>query len=235
MRKNISIVILLVLGLFACESKKPDFVIEGKIDGLKKGKLYLQKIQDSTLINIDSIEFYNTNQFKIERELEYPEVMYLQLVKDTIESTDNFISFFADKGKLNISAELDQFMFAELEGDYANQKTFQKYAETIKRFGEQKLDLIKAEIEARKSENQEKLDSVNAAYNKMNQRRYLFAINFALGHPNLEVSPYIILNQADYINTKYLDTLYQALDNKIKKSHYGLKLKDLISDHKSQL
>lgn len=223
---------LLILSVIACNNKKPDFVIEGQIKGLKKGKIYLQKMNDSAIINIDSVEFYNTNQFRIERELEYPEVMYLQLEKDTIETTDNFIAFFADKGNLKVNADLDQFMFAEVKGDYANQMTFQKYSKTIKRFGEQKLDIIKAEIEARKNNNQERLDSVNEAYNKMNRRRYLFAVNFALAHPDLEVSPYIIINQSQYINKNYLDTIYKALNTKVKKSHYGQRLKEIIEADK---
>lgn len=229
MNKRI-LVFFLVLGFLACESKSPDFVIEGKIEGLKKGKLYLQKIKDTTLINIDSIEFYNTSQFRFERELEYPEVMYLQLQRDTIENTDNFVSFFADKGKITIDAKRDQFMFAELKGDYKNQQKFQEYSKTIKRFGDQKLDLIEAEINARKNNDQDKLDSINKSYNKMNRRRYLFAINFALGHPDLEVSPYIVINQAEYINKQYLDTIYQGLKHNIKKSHYGKKLKVIIEN-----
>lgn len=229
MNKRI-LVFFLVLGFLACESKSPDFVIEGKIEGLKKGKLYLQKIKDTTLINIDSIEFYNTSQFRFERELEYPEVMYLQLQSDNIENTDNFVSFFADKGKITIDAKRDQFMFAELKGDYKNQQKFQEYSKTIKRFGDQKLDLIEAEINARKNNDQDKLDSINKSYNKMNRRRYLFAINFALGHPDLEVSPYIVINQAEYINKQYLDTIYQGLKHNIKKSHYGKKLKVIIEN-----
>jgi len=224
-------ILVLILGfmLFACESKPPDFVIEGKIEGLKKGKVYLQQIKDSVIVNIDSIEFYNSNQFRIERDLEYPEVMYLQLQKDTIETTDNFIAFFADKGILKIDAELDQFMYAKVECNYTNQKKFQEYSDVIKRFGDQKLDLIKAEMEARKNSNQEKLDSVNTAYDKMNKRRYLFAVNFALNHPDLEVSPYIVINQAKYISPKYLDTIYQSLDRSIRSSYYGKKLNDLIT------
>lgn len=231
MNKRI-IVFFLILGFLACENKPPDFVIEGEIEGLKKGKLYLQKIKDSTLINIDSVEFYNTSQFRIERDLEYPEVMYLQLKKDTIETTDNFVSFFADKGKLTVKAKLDQFMFAELEGDYVNQQKFQEYSEIIKRFGDQKLDLIEAEINARKNKNQDKLDSINESYNKMNRRRYFFAINFAFGHPDLEVSPYILINHAEYINTKYLDSVYQSFDKSVQKSYYGKQLNDLITQRR---
>jgi len=230
MNKRI-LILSFALGLIACESQKPDFIIEGKIEGLKKGKLYLQKIKDSTIVNIDSVKFYNNNQFRFERKLDYPDVMYLQLQKDTIEKADNFVSFFADKGNISVNAELNKFMFAEVKGDYPNQKKFQEYSKTIKRFGDQKLDLIKAEIEARKSSNQDKLDSVNEAYNNMNRRRYLYAVNFALVNPELEVSPYIVINQAKYISKNYLDTIYSGLNSKVQKSYYGIKLKELIDEN----
>ncbi len=218
---------LFVIFILSCNSKQPDLVISGQIEGLKKGKIYLQKIKDSTIVNLDSIDFYNTNQFKLEVNLSHPEVMYLQLKKDTVDKVDNFISFFADKGKLNVDAKLSEFNLAKLNSNYKNQQKFQEYSQNIKRFGDQKLDLIKAELEARKDNNQERLDSVNMAYNTMSKRRYLYAINFAMSHPDLEVSPFIILNQAQYINSKYLDSVYNSLDKSIQKSYYGQQLKQL--------
>lgn len=227
---NIRIISLfIILILWSCDQKSPDFIIEGQIEGLKKGKLYLQKIKDSTIVNLDSLIFYNNNQFKFERQLAYPEVLYLQLKKDSTETTDNFISFFADQGTVSINAKLDQFMFAEIKGDYPNQQKFMEYSKTLKRFADQKLDLIKAEINARKNANQQKLDSINAAYNKMNQRRYLFAVNFAMAYPELEVSPYVLLNQAEFISKSYLDSVYQKFDAKIQKSYYGIKLNELLA------
>ena len=39
--------------------------ITGSIDGLKKGTLYLQKISDSLIKNVDSIEIDGNNDFKL--------------------------------------------------------------------------------------------------------------------------------------------------------------------------
>ncbi|MBS3739454.1 DUF4369 domain-containing protein [Mesohalobacter halotolerans] len=225
--------LVVFISTLSCETKNPDLTITGEISGLKKGKLYLQKVKDSAIINIDSLELYNTNQFQFDVQLNHPEVMYLQLEKDTLERADNFIAFFADKGHLNVNAELDAFMYAKIKADYKNQQQFQEYSQNIKRFGDQKLELIKAELEARKANNQNRLDSINQAYNKMSTRRYLYAINFAMNHPDLEVSPYVILNQAQYINTKYLDSVYQSFDKSIQKSYYGQELNNLVTQRHS--
>lgn len=230
MKKYIFILISF-LAILACENEKPDLLIKGHIKGLKKGKLYLQTLTDSIIVNLDSVSFYNSNRFRFERKLDYPQVMYLQLKKDSIDPADNFIAFFADKGKVNVKAELGRFIFAEAEADYPNQKAFGDYSKNIKRFGDQKLDLIKAEMEARKSGDSEKLDSVNLAYNRMHKRRYLYTVNFAFSHPDLEVSPYIVMNQARYINKKYLDSVYQSFHKSIQKSYYGKQLNDLITQN----
>jgi hypothetical protein len=226
--------LLIVIAVLSCETKKPDLTITGQIDGLKKGKIYLQKVKDSTIVNLDSLELYNTNQFNFDVELNQPEVMYLQLEIDTIDQTDNFIAFFADKGKLEVKAKLDEFSYANLNADYKNQQKFQEYSQNIKRFADQKLDLIKAELEARKANNQDRLDSINKVYNSMTQRRYLYAINFAMNHPDLEVSPYVILNQAEFITPKYLDSVYQSFDKSIQKSYYGQQLNNLVTQRQSK-
>lgn len=229
MKHQIIAVLVLALVIVSCQDKKPDLVIEGQIKGLKKGKLFLQNIKDSTIVNLDSVEFYNTNQFKFDVNLDQPEVMYLQLEKDTVDQDDNFIAFFADKGHLKVEAKLNEFSFAKIEADYKNQQKFQEYSQNNKRFADQKLDLIKAEIEARKANDQNRLDSVNRVFNAMKRRQYLYAINFTMGNPDLEVSPYIILNQAEFITTKYLDSVYQSFDKSIQKSYYGKRLNDLIT------
>jgi len=227
MKKYLAIIVLSIL-ILSCNSKREDLVITGKIVGLKKGKLFLQKIKDTAIINLDSVSFYNTNDFSFSIELEHPEVLYLQLQTDTLNEVDNFIPFFADKGNLQVNTTLEQFSLPEITADYENQKVFNVYSVNLKRFADSKLDLIKAELEARRSNNEAKLDSVNAAYDRMNRRRVLYAINYAKAHPNLEVSPYIVLNQAQYINKRYLDTVYNAMDKTIQNSFYGKQLKELM-------
>ncbi len=227
--KRIVGVVIACLIIFSCSSKREDLIITGQVKGIKKGKLFLQKVSDSVIVNLDSITFYNNDDFTFTVELEHPEMMYLELQKDTLEEPgQNFVPFFADKGNLMVNSSLDKFVYATIDADYENHKVFTTYASNIKRFGDFKLDLIKEELEARKNDDQQKLDSINEAYDRMNKRRVLYAINFAKANPKLEVSPYIVLDQARYINKSYLDTVYRALDKKIQKSFYGKQLKAMI-------
>lgn len=54
MKKIISILSVITL-LSACKEKK-SFTLSGHVDGLKKGTLYLQKMKDTLIVNLDSIQ-----------------------------------------------------------------------------------------------------------------------------------------------------------------------------------
>ena len=56
-------------------------ILTGTVDGLRKGTLYLQKIQDSTLVNIDSVVVNGNPEFQFKTEIESPEIYYLYLKK----------------------------------------------------------------------------------------------------------------------------------------------------------
>ena len=49
------------------------------IKNFKKGNIYLQKISDSTLINVDSIFVTNEKPITLSHDLESPELFYLYL------------------------------------------------------------------------------------------------------------------------------------------------------------
>ena len=62
------------------------------IENFKKGNIYLQKISDSTLINVDSIFVTNDKPIILSHDLESPELVYLYLDGSSI---DKRIEFFA--------------------------------------------------------------------------------------------------------------------------------------------
>ena len=64
------------------------------IDGFKKGNIYLQKIQDSTLVNIDSVFVDEKGEIVLNYEISSPEIFYLNL---DISKNDNRIEFFGEK------------------------------------------------------------------------------------------------------------------------------------------
>jgi len=52
MKLKLLFVIFIIMG---CENEKNQINVNVQIDGFKKGKIYLQKIKDSVLVNLDSI------------------------------------------------------------------------------------------------------------------------------------------------------------------------------------
>ena len=92
------LVIFFGLLIFSCEKKEKNsdnlMIVNGSIDGLRKGTLYLQKIQDTVLVNIDSIQINGIPNFEFRTPIETAEVFYLYLDKEDGDSLNDRILFF---------------------------------------------------------------------------------------------------------------------------------------------
>ena len=91
----LGLVCLLVLA--SC-GKDGDFTLTGKINGLKKGKIYLQRIEDTSLINIDSVIVDGNPEFEFITDLKEPQIVYLTLEKVDAYEYDDRIMIFAEPG-----------------------------------------------------------------------------------------------------------------------------------------
>ena len=83
--------------------------ITGSIDGLKKGTLYLQKISDSLIKNVDSIEIEGNSKYKLGDNISDSQVYYLYLKKNDGDTLNDRIPFFAEKGDIIINTRLATF------------------------------------------------------------------------------------------------------------------------------
>jgi hypothetical protein len=117
--------------------------VTGKIDGLRKGTLYLQKLQDSTIINIDSFKIQKNSDFRLETEIESPEIYYLYLAKEDGDTLNDRILFFAEKGEIVINSLLKTFESSAQISGSENQVLFEEYQSVLRKFNEQNLNLIK--------------------------------------------------------------------------------------------
>ena len=76
------ILLLLVSGCINEDLNDMDTIeVKGSIEGLRKGTLYLQKIQDSILIDLDSIVLKGSPEFSLKTKINSPEIFYLYLDK----------------------------------------------------------------------------------------------------------------------------------------------------------
>ena len=232
-----SIIVLLSIVVFAsCSEKKStkNFVLTGNIKGLKKGTLYIQRINDTVLVAIDTIKINGDSHFTSEFDLQSPEMLYLFLDRGVSNSVDNNISFFAEKGNMDIQTSLDFFTADVKITGSKNQVLYDEYKKVVSRFVDQDLDLIEKRINALKDNKIEEATRIEEEQKGILKRKYLYTTNFAVNHGDYEVAPYVALAEIYDINLKYMDTIQKSMTPKVAKSSYGKKLNDFIAARKRE-
>jgi Domain of unknown function (DUF4369) len=235
MKKSIIAFVTLIL-IASCNKNesKGNVHITGNIKGLKKGTLYIQRVVDTSLVAIDTINIDGSAAFESNLDLQSPEMLYLFLDRGVSNSLDNNIPFFAEPGNIKIETSLDRYLSdAKITGS-KNQEIFEEYKKINTRFTDENLSLIEKKFNAIKSQNTKAVDSLTAKQDSNIKRKYLFATNFALNNRDYEVSPFIALSEIYDINVKYLDTIQKSMSPKVAKSLYGKKLTEYIATIKKQ-
>ncbi len=227
--KKIFFIVFAILFMFSCKNENNNIMyVKGKIKGLKKGTLYLQKQIDSVVVSVDSIKVNGTDEFLLTDKIESPEMYYLTLGK-----SDKKIPFFGEKDTISITSGLERFGYRNKITGSVNQDLLDKYYEYIKKFNDQDLMLIKAEFEAKRSANQDSILLITKQKNNLLKRKYLYSINYAMNNVDHEVAPFIALTDLNYAQTKWLDSIYNSLTPKIKESKYGKQLDVFIKKIKN--
>jgi len=222
------------LAIISCADEKKaegNVHITGNVKGLKQGKLYIQKIEDTALVVIDSIIIDKDSNFKSNIQLDSPEMLYLYLDRGETNSIDNNLMFFAEPGNININTTLDKFFANSKITGSKNQKAFEDYRKIMSRFSNSQLALTEEKLRAMQFNRNASID-VEAENDKLLKRKYLFAINFAMNNKDKEIAPYIALSEVYDANIKYLDTINNALTPKVAKSKYGKMLSEYIQKRK---
>ena len=233
MNKIVAALCAVVL-LAACSKKESDknLQITGNIEGLKKGTLIFKKLQDSTLVTIDSIVISGNSTFESDIDLDSPQMLYLFLDRGVTTSMDNSLMFFAEPGKINIDTKLDQFYSkAKITGS-KNQDLYDEFKKVKSRYTDRQLELSVAKFNAMKDGKAYSEEATKAETNNLIKKKYLYAINFAVNHKDAEIAPFIALSEISDANLKYLDTIQKVLTPEVAKSKYGKMLSEHIAERR---
>ena len=230
--KKIIVVLVVSILMIACSSKKDgNMVVEGTIKGLKKGTLYLQKMNDTAIISMDSVNVLGDGNFRLTDNVESPVMYYLTYDGN---ANDKRILFFGGKGNITINDNMSTFGFSpEITGS-PNQLVLDKFLKINNQFKNQRLEFIKKEFDARQSKNTDLIENLEKDYNRMIRRKYLYTTNFALSNSDSEAAAYIALTELYDANIKLLDTINKKLSMEVKNSIYGKRLDKYISKIKSK-
>ena len=188
------------------------------IKNFKKGNIYLQKISDSTLINVDSIFVTNEKPITLSHDLESPELFYLYLDGSSI---DKRIKFFAEKGNININTSLEKFNSDFIVSGYSSDSVYRDYLKVIRKFNNNTLDLIELSFKLSKTNLKDSLKIVQKNIEALNKRQYLFNLNYAVNNGDSFISPLIAINEFSQSSKVLLDTIRSTMSEEVLASKYG--------------
>lgn len=226
--KRILTVIVVAIILYSCSSKKDgNMIVQGQIKGLKKGKLYLQIMQDTVLVSVDSVALNGSDTFKLTDDVNSPVLYYLTFDGNT---TDKRILFFGEQGTITINDNVDEFgLYPEITGS-KNQEILDQFNKVRSRFQTERLEFIKKDFDAKRADDIELIEKLERDYNRLVKRRVLYTTNFAITNADFEVAPYIALTEMYDASLKMLDTVNASLSPRIKESEYGKRFQEYLDN-----
>lgn len=230
--RKIFLLLSLSIILFSCsKERETNMIVTGQIKGLKKGKLYLQKMKDTLLVTVDSIALIGTESYELKDFVDSPVLYYLTFDANNAEKS---ILFFGEEGTITINDNVENFgVFPEINGS-KNQVLLDKYKLMSQKFQEQNLELIKLDFEAKKANDKNLIEKVENDYKRLLRRRVLYTANFAITNADSEVAPYLALAELYDATLPLLDTVNAALSDKIKASTYGKRYQEYLEQIKKQ-
>jgi len=229
--KQLSISLLFVILFTACaDNSENTMFVNGTVKGLKKGVLYFQKVSDTTLVTLDSLEVKGDGNFEFTTSLDSPQIFYLYLKKEDNNEMNDRITFFGEPGIITIQTSWNAFeKKAVIEGS-VTQKKLEEYRKIMSRFNTQNLEQVQASIDPDLINDPRALDSLQKAYEKNIRRSYLYALNFALSNTESHIAPYIALTEVADANVTYLDSIYNSLSPEVANGTYGMALKKHLNE-----
>lgn len=208
--------------------------VNGSIKGLKKGTLYLQQLQDTVLVNLDSLEIKGNGDFSFESPIENPDIYYLYLVKNDHNDINDRITFFGEPGIITVDTAWDTFdTSAKITGSKTNEK-LEEYKKGMSRYNAKNLEILQMRFDPKVNKDSLALDSLIKLSDKNIYRSYAYALNFALNNKDSYIAPYIAINEVADANMKYLDSIHKMLTPEVAASKYGKQLKKYLEDKKKE-
>lgn len=230
--KRFGLLLVTLCCLVACSTEEKNLTVKTRVQGLKKGTLYLQKIQDTSLVTLDSVVVDGQKDFTLEAFLDSPQVLYLYLNKIDNSEYDDRLMFFAEPGEMAVNTTLKNFETDAVVEGSKNQKKLVEYRTMIEKFNNKNLELIQSNLVAKQKKDQKAIDSTEKAHGNLLKRRYLYTVNFAINNKDMEVAPYLAISEIFDANIKYLDTIYHTLTPEIKESLYGQSLSEFLEERR---
>ncbi|WP_372752731.1 redoxin domain-containing protein [Labilibaculum sp.] len=225
MKKIFTAITAIGLILSSCTSAD-QYKVTGKLEGMTKGKVYLSKLQDHKLVKTDSTEVAGSS-FSFEGTLESPEMYFIQL-----EGQRGAIQFFLENSKITIDANVKSLKNAKIIGS-VNHDLISSYNDKQLQFQLKQQKMFSEYQKAEQKGNQFQMDSIEAAFNKLELDKLDAGEQFITLNKNTHAAAFVAYRISSPLETSEIEKIYAMLSEKAKKSPYADLLKEKIELLKS--
>jgi peroxiredoxin len=224
--RNFFVILVLVLSIVSCKKAKNEYTIKGTIDGIKTGKVYLEKLVDGQPQTVDTTDVTD-GKFSFKGEIPIPDIRLLRL-----DEQSYFAQFFLENSKITVTAKKDSLRNTKISGS-ASQDIFQIYLNEMMRLQKDVKSLHQKYQTAMAAGNSSEAEKAKIDYQALMDNSLVFFKNFVKDHPNSVVSAFVTgLQLAPQVNETELEAIVNNFSPEISSSQYVLQLKKLVEEKK---
>lgn len=219
--RNVLAILVFALAAFSCQSAKDEFSIEGSIDGVEKGKIYLQMLVNGQPKTVDSTEL-SGGKFAFKGKMEIPDFRILRL-----NDREYFAQFFLDNANISVAAKKDSLRATKITGSPTND-VFKAYVAEMDKLSKEVMSVQEKYQSAMASGNADAANKAKIDYQAMMDNNKVFTKNFIKEHANSVVSAFILMQYASQLESSEVEEMVGKFTPEIAKSEYVVKLKEFV-------
>jgi peroxiredoxin len=239
--KKILFLVTTAVVLFSCKNLADgEYEITGNIKGIKSGLVYLEK-QDPMGMGVKTIDTVKIidGKFEIKGKTTEPEICFIQ-----IDKVNGKVPFILEGGEIEMQVDKDSLFKSKLSGTYSNDE-FSKFNEETnklqKKVQKKAMDFQMKNMakmnEAQKNKDTVAMNSLRKQYELIQKDITDYTFDYPKTHSKSYIS--VLIVQAMFNNSKFkvkeIETVYNSLDESLKKTKPGKKVKENIDNLKKQM
>ena len=239
--KKILFLVTTAIVLFSCKNlAEGEYEITGNIKGIKSGLVYLEK-QDPMGMGVKTIDTVKIidGKFEIKGKTTEPEICFIQ-----IDKVNGKVPFILEGGEIEMQVDKDSLFKSKLSGTYSNDE-FSKFNEETnklqKKVQKKAMDFQMKNMakmnEAQKNKDTVAMNSLRKQYELIQKDITDYTFDYPKTHSKSYIS--VLIVQAMFNNSKFkvkeIETIYNSLDESLKKTKPGKKVKENIDNFKKQM
>jgi hypothetical protein len=243
--KKISLLLVATVVLISCSKVgKGEYLITGVAKGIENGKTLILETQSPIgggLIAIDTVKVEN-EKFEIKGKVTEPSFHLLQLESIPGKEPYGKIVFILEEGEISIEVNKDSIQKTKVSGTYNNDEYF-KFNEDLIKINKSLADFQKINTKvmstAQQTNDTAVINKLMKEYSKIQEVVGAESKNkyssYAETHPKSFITALILQGMLGdpSVDVKKVETLYNGLEESIKKTKPGIAIKDRLKEMKN--